>query len=442
MTIKLISRLGSFIVSFFLLFSPVGHAAEASGESVDSLNDWLAQGTFFGELKTMTFFKTYEGIIDDKRTHSFGGEFQYRSADLHGFSFGVGEYSAYNFGLNPSNPDETEGYVPSDNITMIGKAFLRYRGAGFDLKGGRIGLDTPFANEGDGRTMIPALYEGFGGTYALPFNPDIKVYGYRIFRFKPFSEDSFIKGDAGNPEIPETDTPQTDSNGFATAGVRWGHRYGANAEAWYYNFDKRLQLAYAGFQMPLDSLKMDSWTPFWALQYVKEWDVSDQAAPFENVDTDLYSGRVGINSRNDKIYLAATYVPHKDDAFLSGAYVAPYSYGIYNSTPIEDGQPLASMATKDQPGRSYSLRYVHHDDKLLAVLGLTRFELEESTGINYPLDESEFNAGFVILGYNVTDRFGLQFEGDYIDSDSDVTGAYHAERIRITYKLGNAPGHG
>ena len=173
--------------------------ADTSPAETDSFNDWLTQGTFSGELKTMTFLKEFSGTLPNKRTSSVGGDIQYRSAEAGGFSVGLGAYGAYNLGLNPSEKEKTEIYLPSDNTTVLGKAFLRYRGAGLDLQAGRVGLDTPFANEGEGWTMIPALYQGFGGSYALDKQGDLKLHAWRIYRFKPLSSDSFEKGDAGSP---------------------------------------------------------------------------------------------------------------------------------------------------------------------------------------------------------------------------------------------------
>lgn len=418
------------------LFCGACYADAGQATDSDSFNDWLAQGNLSGELKTMTFFKEFSGTLPNKRTSSLGGDIQYRSPEAAGFSIGLGAYGAYNLGLNPSDVEKTEIYLPSDNTTVLGKAFLRYRGYGLDLQAGRIGLDTPFANEGEGWTMIPALYQGFGGSYALNEKGDFKLNAYRIYRFKPLSADRFTQGDAGNPEIEDTSVPSVDSDGFTTLGLRYGQRWNTTAEAWYYNFDKRAQLAYGGAEIPVPGLKMGSWTPYWGAQYLHEWDANDQAAPWRNVDTDLYSGRIGMRSRHHDIYFAATHVPSKKDAFLSGGFFAPYSYGIYDHTPLESGQPLVSMVTTNQPGNAFALRYAYHDETWLGVLGVTRLELEDSTGIYYPLPAENINAAFMILGYNLTPRLHLELEFDYVHSPSEVTGNYHAERLRLVYRFG------
>ncbi|WP_409076613.1 hypothetical protein ACF2G4_22915 (plasmid) [Pantoea sp. C3] len=418
------------------LFCNACYAEALPATESDSFNDWLAQGNISGELKTMTFFKEFSGTLPNKRTSSLGGDIQYRSPEIGGFSVGLGAYGAYNLGMNPSDVEKTEIYLPSDNTTVLGKAFLRYQGYGLDLQAGRFGIDTPFANEGEGWTMVPALYQGFGGTYALNQKGDFKLNAYRIYRFKPLSSEHFEKGDAGNPEIEDTSVPSVDSDGFTTLGLRYGRRWNTTAEAWYYNFDKRAQLAYGGAEIPVAGLKFSNWTPYWGAQYLHEWDASDQASPYRNVDTDLYSGRIGMRSRNHDIYFAATYVPSKEDAFLSGGFFAPYSYGIYDHTPLESGQPLVSMVTTNQPGNAFALRYAYHDETWLGVLGVTRLELKDSTGIYYPLPAENINAAFMILGYNVTPRLHLEFELDYVHSPSEVTGNYHAERLRLVYRFG------
>ncbi|WP_435947816.1 hypothetical protein [Dryocola sp. BD586] len=278
--------------------------------------------------------------------------------------------------------------------------------------------------------------KGAGGSYSLTNDENLKLHGYRIFRYKPYSSDTFGKGDAGAPEVDETNIPSTDTDGFTTVGLRYGKLYSARAEAWYYNFDKRVQLAYGGLELPVEGLRFSGWTPFWGVQYAREWDADDQVAPYHDIDTNLYSAKVGVRSRNHSFYVAGTHIPEKDGAFLNGAFFAPYSYGIYDSSPLDIGQPLSSMITANQPGNAYVARYSYHNDKSLVVLGYTRLDLDDSPGIYYPLPAKDVNAGFMILGYNLTDRLHLELELDYVDTPTKATGDYHAERLRLVYHFG------
>ena len=438
MEVNITSRAAACAVFPLALFSGTALAATENTPpaAVNSFSDWLYQGELFGELKSMAFFKEFEGTVENKNTFSAGGDLQYRSADFYGFSVGLGAYSAFDLGINDNDPEKTERYVPDRSVNVLGKAYLRYHDYGFDLRGGRIGLDTPFANEGVGRTMIPALYEGGGGTYALTGDENFKLNAWRIFRFKPYSSDTFGKGDAGAPEVDETNIPSTDTNGFSSFGLRYGKLYNARAEAWYYDFDKRVRLAYGGLELPVTALRLGTWTPFWGVQYAREWDADDQIAPYHNIDTNLYAAKLGVRSRNHSFYLSGTHIPEKDGAFLNGAFFAPYSYGIYDTSPLDIGQPLASMITANQPGTAWVARYSFHNDAALVVLGYTRLELENSPGIRYPLPAKDVNAGFMILGYNVTDRLHLELELDYVDTPNKVTGDYHAERLRMVYHFG------
>ncbi len=143
------------------LFCGACYAEALPATDSDSFNDWLAQGNISGELKTMTFFKEFTGTLPNKRTSSLGGDIQYRSPELEGFSVGLGAYGAYNLGLNPSDVEKTEIYLPSDNTTVLGKAFLRYRGYGLDLQAGRFGLDT----------LLPM--KARAGPWFLPFIRDL-----------------------------------------------------------------------------------------------------------------------------------------------------------------------------------------------------------------------------------------------------------------------------
>lgn len=404
----------------------------SSTQQVDSFSDWLQQGVVFGELKAMAFNKEFNGIVANEPTRSFGGELQYRSAEYKGFSFGLGEYIANDFGLNG---DSVESELPSENVNVLGKAFLQYRYGGMTVRAGRMGLDTPFASSLEGRTLIPALYEGVGATYQLPRNKDLTFSGYRIYKYKPLDEDSFVREDAGSPRVTDTKMPVVTSDGFTTLGVKYDKHFGPSAQAWYYDFDKRAQLAYVGGQLPIKALQFGRATPFIGMDYIKEWDTSDQADPYKNIDADLYSVKLGFNSPKHTVLVAGTVVPRKDDAFQNGGYFSPYSYATYNDTPIATEQPLASLVTMNQPGRSLAGRYIYHDNRFKAVLGLTRYDLD-SVDQPYASSTRKVKAGFMILSYDVTDRLNVEFEGDYVDTPYFVTGDFHAERFRISYKFG------
>ncbi len=56
--------------------------------------------------------------------------------------------------------------------------------------------------------------------------------------------------------------------------------------------------------------------------------------------------------------------------------ISRHNFGIYDTTPIEAGQPLASMITSNQPGDALALRHVYHNQNALAVLGYTRLNLK------------------------------------------------------------------
>ena len=94
------------------------------------------------------------------------------------------------------------------------------------------------------------------------------------------------------------------------------------------------------------------------------------------------------------------------------------------------------MVTSNQPGNTLAARYVYHSDRFLTVLGYTHLDLKDSSGIYYPLPAKNIDAGFMILGYDITERLHAEFEFDYVDSPSAQTGNYHAERLRLVYKFG------
>lgn len=419
-------------------------SSDAADPGIDNLGDWLTRGHLFGKAKAITFIQPYTGVPDNKMTTSFGGSLHWISPSVYGFSIGLAGYTAQDLGLNGERGEEI-ATVPYNSFTILGKAYLKYEGHGFMLKGGRIGIHTPFAAMNKGRRMVPTLYEGVGGSFEIPGVKGLKLTAYRIFTFKPYDSDEFVEGDTGRPTIPFAGFPSIESDGFYTAGLTYTPDRATKANLWYYNFDNRLQLAYAGVEVPVPALNVGPIKPYVGVNYIKEWETSDSQYAGE-IDTDVFGAKIGfvVPRSHWKLELAVTHIPEHEDAYRNGGFISPYQVDGYNQSPVYVGQPLKSFATVSRPGTGYALRYVYFGDKLTLVGGLTRFELDPGSDGPRATD-STVNAGFVVFEYALTDRLSFEYLGALAAPDpAGYTGTIGTHRFYLTYTFGDTPdgGHG
>ena len=142
-----------------------------SPKEVDSLNDMLSKGIFYGRLRSNSFFYDNKDNSKDYIISGFGGSLIYKSAYLDGFGFTTGFYTTKSI-LKVGNDNIAEyragkdtfsrydkATAHKDSIESLAQAFIEYRYNRSRIRFGRQ-LFESFLTKSNDTKMIPNSFEG------------------------------------------------------------------------------------------------------------------------------------------------------------------------------------------------------------------------------------------------------------------------------------------
>lgn len=144
-------------------------------EKVDSFSDMFTQGTFYGRLRSNTFYYGWSAEGASRNSHlitGLGGSLVYKSANFSNFDFTAGLYYSrafFNVTNDPLNALKAGkdtlsrfNYANSGDEAMgvLGQAYLRYTGLSkTEIIMGRQLVETFYAKSNDTK-MIPNTFDG------------------------------------------------------------------------------------------------------------------------------------------------------------------------------------------------------------------------------------------------------------------------------------------
>ena len=148
-------------------------------ETTESLVNFFTEGQIFGRLRThyldYNFDNENPGKTADNSAWAYGGSIVYKTANLYGFSAGLGYYSShtintdnlhykqdgttYDAGKVPRNVYDKES-GSGDPIDVLAVAYLEYQFAKTSIKIGRQIFDSTIVHSNDA-FMIPNTFEGY-----------------------------------------------------------------------------------------------------------------------------------------------------------------------------------------------------------------------------------------------------------------------------------------
>ena len=176
-----ITTILAFLAPFASAQQPVKSAIKSNGQliyqpmkSVDTFDEMLREGNFYGRLRNNNFYFDYEhqDSTDAHAVVGLGASLVYKSASYSGFNFTAGVYGSYAFFNDNSDPASTikagkdtfsrHDYVNSGSKSMyvIGQANLNYRLSKTDFTFGRQLIETFYTKSNDTK-MIPNTFDGF-----------------------------------------------------------------------------------------------------------------------------------------------------------------------------------------------------------------------------------------------------------------------------------------
>lgn len=425
-------RVGGLWVSAVVLCVASASAMAASSP------EWIKQTRVTGQVRQYDFYRTFDRLVDTQHGVSFGGWLQAETGSIEGFNLVAGFYTAQSFGLNPSDTKNLYPTLPSDNVTALGQAYIQYRGYGLQARAGNQMLDTPWTNAIDLR-MIPPIYQGVSIRYDTPVN-GLSFEADRMFQYKPWEADHYGHGDSGYSFIGDTSykynaaapLPSVQTTGLVALGSRYDVN-GFEGNLWYYDFHEREQMAYGDISaaLPVQAFGLDYRL---AAQYGRLWDTSNQTAPYQNVDSELYGAQLSIASPHDTLKLAYNYVPVKDDRFRGGGFVTPYQDGLYAGADYT-ATLLQVIASNGLPGQAYSIKNVTKFGPWKLLLAFGQYFYKDARGVHQDFHAFQANSYWATLGYDFTKNFGVTNAFGRVSEGGAALGGVTVDYLRFKYSF-------
>lgn len=326
----------TFGVAAALTVSTMALAPMARAQSLQSA---LNQTTVSGMVGALNFDYLNHGHTPyDNHAFAVGGHLVVHTGSFHGFSVGLGGYTAQSLGLYNNLRGSTELTGQYHSIQTFRQAYLQYQTDAVAVRFGRQLINSPYAGE-DYYTFNPRAFMGVAGVVnviggksegvnAGPLQltgstAKFSVFGARMFNYDSRYSSSFISGNryTGSP-----------TNGFITIGALYQDVFRGthlSVQGWYYDFYHFAQLFYgeADVSQPISPNS----AILAAVQIVSEGNSSGSgvyqftAGNADSVNAHVYGGKLGMSFGNDTIALVGDYSPVSYGSYRHGGLVHPYN---------------------------------------------------------------------------------------------------------------------
>lgn len=263
----------SFIVMMCLgltIVSPPALADETQ-PIPESLNDLAGQGTFSGVFKTLYYQRMFDGDTPDWSTLAIGGNLNYESFPVYGFTGGVGFKTSQ--GDYANNGDEVyrgmlaTGATPKDqeSYTALDEYFLRYTNWDTQATLGAHAVNTPWLNGHDIR-MTPKKYRGFG--IINNSIETLELHGYYLTHWLDWTAEDYKSISSAFPGYTG------DDGGTLAGGAKWQILPAMNIQAWDYYFSDIMNSFY--IRADYTHSMGEEYILGADLQYLNQMDIGDQ----------------------------------------------------------------------------------------------------------------------------------------------------------------------
>ncbi|MGC9238224.1 MAG: hypothetical protein ACP5D5_01050 [Acidithiobacillus sp.] len=291
---------------------------------------------------------------EDTHANAVGGHVYIHSPQWYGLSVGVAANFATWTGFYLHNDPELTGPYPSHGMAALRNAYLQAHYGPVVLRGGRLFIQTPYANM-DYYTFSPRAFTGIaavidviGGARASQWSgtgplqlagspATLSVFAGRMYSYESRYSPEFTTGNRYS---------STHNNGFYVLGARYAGELVGNPfalQAWYYNFYGFSTLFYgqANLRHPLSSgqslfagFQVVSQGTSGTGGYLPELNAS-------SVRAEVYGAKLGyaFNDNLDSVALVYNYSPVNYNAFRHGGMLHPYNdlSGTLYTTTMQTG---------------------------------------------------------------------------------------------------------
>ncbi len=313
-------------------------------------------GKVDGNIRAYYNTRDYDHRLDEAG-FSLGGALRAESGKLGVFVLGAGFYTAQDLDTDSSNPARVNNRLGSD-LEVLGEAYLKVDAGKTVATLGRQKITTPFANPGDA-FIIPFTFQGYSLTGSALTN--LNFHLSYLNEIKNRNSEEFV--DVG---LWSSNRYGLASPGNTSGTINLGAMYAAGpvkTELWLSRFTDFFDMAYWFGQYQFSEL--GTIKPFIAGQWVEQKESGD--AWLGKVDSTLYGVQLGATLNKFKLTMSYNDVTEQQDAFLSGAVLAPYSFStspLFTNNMLEtlenlDAGNAARVAVGYAPTESISLLVSH-----------------------------------------------------------------------------------
>jgi hypothetical protein len=203
-------------------------------EDTHTLSYAFANGELSGQIRAGYINFNPEVTGPTNYTTALGGQLKYETARYYGFHAGAAFYTSHAItGLSGNKRRGKFNYeLAGDNhYDTLAEAYIGYKYESFEINGGRILIDTPYADSDDIR-MTPNTFEGVMATYSI--NDTFSLIGAYVTRWQGPDAESY----------DFVDLLGSNANGVAIAALTYASDH-IEASLWYYGADKTADIVYA-----------------------------------------------------------------------------------------------------------------------------------------------------------------------------------------------------
>ena len=370
-------------------------------KQADSFDNMFDYADAFGKFRLAYIDSAHKISATSNKTEknatSFGGEFGFNTAELHGFQLHVAAYLSQGLHfVNPDKKDLNEDFFGEnlDSFAYIAESSINYNGEIFQTRVGRVRVETPYANSDDIR-IAPNTFEG--AWVNIDYTDTLKT---QLFYFNRWA--GYDSQDEGSSQFQNEFKNLVSDESFGMVGVSFTYEYAKNSELsfWYNYIDKMSAITYAEVIGIYFTNNEDL-----------HFDYGLQVSNIQELENSNIAGNV----------LGAMAIAHFKGAFLGGAYNialsdegkyvtngfggGPYYTSLDEATisaiseaAVNSGKPASNNnAEAFRIGAGYEFENISLDG---LVLELVYGELYNDNGI---IEEKD-----VILTYDITDRWYLE----------------------------------
>jgi len=160
--------------------------------AADSIKEMFSEGSLNGEIRAYSYTYDYKGTTKDLGDNAVGGLLYYKTAPLHGISFGVAFATANDF-FSDSDKDNylilgSDSDDEHKSVTRLQEYYVKGEWYNTALKYGAQEIDTPMLN-GDYCRFFNKTYEGLSVVNKSIDN--LTISGYYLTGYASWNADHF-----------------------------------------------------------------------------------------------------------------------------------------------------------------------------------------------------------------------------------------------------------